>query len=91
MRDERPQAKSSVIKPTDKPELSQDWWDEVRPDELKTTELDKVLPDVEDALAEVHKDEEDPDAIDECLSLLKDVPPRQPRQPSSATKRKTKF
>ena len=62
------------MKASDKPELSQDWWDDVRPSTLKTTELDKVLPEVEQALADVHEDDEDTDAIDECLSLLQDVP-----------------
>ncbi len=63
------------MKTSDKPELSQDWWDEVRPSALKATELDNVLPKVERALADVHADDEDPDAIEECLSLLQNVPP----------------
>ena len=62
------------MKSTDKPKLSEDWWDEVRPDDLKSCELDDLLPDVEEALDEQHKNDDDLDAIDECLSLLKNVP-----------------
>lgn len=63
------------MKPTDKPDLTEEWWDDVRPEDLKTCELDKLLPQVEEALADQRKDDEDSAAIDECLSLLQGVPP----------------
>jgi len=62
------------MKPTDKPELSEDWWDDARPEDLKTCDLDDLLPEVEEALADLCKSEDDPQAIDDCLSLLQDVP-----------------
>src|SRR4051812_8542197 len=62
------------MKSTDKPELSQDWWDEAKPDKIKTSELDKLLPKVEEALDDQRHNAEDPKAIDRCLSLLADVP-----------------
>ena len=62
------------MKPTDKPELSQDWWDEARPEKLKTSELDKLLPKVEEALDDQRRNDDDPEVIDECLALLADVP-----------------
>jgi hypothetical protein len=78
------------MKPTDKPKLSEDWWDEVRPDGLKDCDLDDLLPDVEEALAEQRKNDDDPDAIDECLDLLQDVPAAAAKTAKQCDKQKDK-
>ena len=79
------------MKATDKPELSEDWWDEVRPDGLKSCALDDLLPDVEEALDEQQKNDDDIDAIDECLSLLDDVPAAAAKTAKLCDKQKDKI
>jgi len=79
------------MKSTDKPQLSEDWWDEARPEELKTSELDDLLPDVEEALADLSKNDDDADALDECLSLLKKVPPAAAKTAKQCDKTKDKI
>src|SRR6476659_9324510 len=78
------------MKPSDKPELSQDWWDDARPEDFKACELDDLLPEVEEALADVHKNCEDPEEIDECLSLLQDVPAAASKAAKQCDKQKDK-
>ena len=78
------------MKPTDKPELSEDWWDDARPEDLKACDLDDLLPEVEEALAEQRRNSEDPDAIDECLSLLQDVPSAAAKAAKQCDKQKDK-
>ena len=79
------------MKASDKPELSQDWWDEQRPPELKVTELDKLLPQVEEALGDVRSNGEDADAIDDCLSVLQEVPPAAAKTAKLCDKKKYKI
>jgi hypothetical protein len=79
------------MKATDKPELSEDWWDDARPDGLKSCELDDLLPDVEEALDEQRKDDDDIGAIDECLSLLNKVPAAAAKTAKLCDKQKDKI
>lgn len=62
------------MKASTKPQFSKKWWDAERPPELKSTELDKALPKVENAFAEQRKKKDDPRAIDNCLAALDAVP-----------------
>jgi len=61
------------MKASDKPQLSQKWWNANRPPDLRTTPLDKALPKAESALATQRKKDDDSDVIDDCLTALEDV------------------
>jgi hypothetical protein len=61
------------MKASDKPQLSQKWWDANRPPELKSSPLGRALLLAESALATQRKHRDDADAIDDCLSALEDV------------------
>jgi hypothetical protein len=79
------------LKPTDKPEISQDWWDEVRPEELDSTPLDDALSDAEEALAEQRDNDDDLAAIDECISALQEIPPAAAKTAKQCNKKKDKI
>jgi hypothetical protein len=78
------------MKLTDKPELSEDWWDDARPEDLKSCDLDDLLPEVEEALAHLRNHDDDIDAIDECRSLLQDVPAAAAKAAKQCDKQKDK-
>jgi hypothetical protein len=78
------------MKSTDRPQLSQQWWEEEKPDDLGATELDDVLPDVESALAEQRKHDDDLDAVTACIEALRAVPSAASKTIKSCDKKKHK-